>query len=77
AALCALHYTPPKPWYRRQAWLWPAAAVAAAAVAGLAILPQLPSSTAPAPGIRYSTATGQQRSVSLPDGTTVTLDTQS
>ncbi|MEY2151266.1 MULTISPECIES: FecR family protein [Rhodanobacter] len=76
AALRALHYTPPAPWYRRQAWLWPATAVAVAAVAVLAILPHW-RAIAPAPGTTYSTAIGQQRSVNLPDGTTVTLDTQS
>ena len=77
AALRALHYAPPRPWYRRQAWLWPTAAIAAAAVAVLAILPHWHATTAPAPGTSYSTAIGQQRSVDLPDGTTVTLDTQS
>jgi transmembrane sensor len=44
----------------------------------LVIAPPLlrPAATAPA-GTRYDTAIGQQRSIALPDGTMVTLDTRS
>jgi transmembrane sensor len=57
-------------------WL-PAATAALAALLVLALLPRWHATREPVAGTTYSTALGQQRSIQLPDGTTITLDTQS
>ncbi|WP_426661575.1 FecR family protein [Rhodanobacter aciditrophus] len=78
AAWRALHEEPPAPWYRRIRFLLPAvAAVASTAVAVLVLLPRWRAGEVPAAGVAYQTSTGQQRSIRLADGTTVTLDAQS
>jgi transmembrane sensor len=81
AAWRALHDAPATPWFHRwrspRVWL-PAATAALAALLVLALLPRWRAAREPAAaGTTYSTALGQQRSIRLPDGTTITLDTQS
>jgi transmembrane sensor len=81
AAWRALHDAPAVPWFRRwrspRVWL-PAATAALAALLVLVLLPRWRTGRdVPVAGATYSTALGQQRSIQLPDGTTITLDTQS
>jgi transmembrane sensor len=78
AAWRALRDEPPAPWYRRARFLLPAAAAAAAAaLVVLVALPRWQAARMPITGVAYHTATGEQRSIRLADGTTVTLDAQS
>ena len=57
---------------RSRRW-WPAAGLAAAAIAGLLFAPRLLSPTEPA-STTYVTAAGEQRTVTLRDGSTLQMD---
>ena len=74
AANRALHWTRPEPWFRRR-WFFPATASAFALIAMLAFLPCWLAAPADPPGTHYTTLTGQQRTVALPDGSSMLLDT--
>lgn len=83
----ALHarVSPPRRPGARRRWRWPAAASAAAMAAALVLvlMPRFtdvrPADWAPVAwsGERFSTVTGQQRSITLTDGSQVVLDAES
>lgn len=63
---------------RRRFWLWSPLAAGAAGLALLfALAPQWRVSLPEAPGVRYQTAVGEQKSIELPDGSRLVLDTDS
>lgn len=74
-AAAAMRATAPSRQRRPPAWkpLLLAAAVAAIAVVGAVRL--LPQQAAPPPAVAYATALGEQRGERLPDGTALTLNT--
>lgn len=74
AANRALHWTRPQPWFRRP-WFFPATATAFGVAVTLAFLPRWMAPPANPPGIHYTTLVGQQRTVDLPDGSSIVLDT--
>lgn len=61
---------------RRRRWLLPAAAAAAVLLVSLLLVPYTLHQR-PADGVEYTTAIGQQRTVTLPDGSSMVLDTDS
>ncbi|HEV2682529.1 MAG TPA: FecR family protein [Rhodanobacter sp.] len=74
AANRALHWTKPEPRFRR-GWFFPVAASAVAAVLALIFIPRWFTAPVDPPGTHYITAVGQQRTVSLADGSSIVLDT--
>lgn len=74
AAQRALRHTEPQRSPLRR-WLPPLMAVAAAAAIAVIALPRLLAPPQPPPGTRHATAAGEQRSLTLADGSTVVLDT--
>jgi len=74
AANRALHRTQPKPWFLRH-WLFPVTALGLAVVLALVAMPRWFARPADLPGTSYTTVAGEQRTVHLTDGSSITLDT--
>lgn len=75
AAMQALRPRPSSAVRWRRRWVWPAAALVAAAVVAAVVLPHWGGPREVPAGTRYATETGQQNTVRLPDGSSVILDT--
>ncbi|MBE1162436.1 FecR domain-containing protein [Dyella sp. 7MK23] len=67
----------PEPRARQRRWLIPAFAAGFAALAVAAIVPRWLAPPADPAGITYTTSAGQQRTVTLSDGSSILLDTDS
>jgi transmembrane sensor len=73
AAARALRRTPEERSPRR--WLFPAFAVGMASLAAVVLLPRWLAAPADPVGIAYGTTAGQQRTITLTDGSSILLDT--